>query len=582
MSRSPSLSRLQWGFGIVLSLLFGCVCVLPALWMRLDLGPDFQGIEMQATDAEFHYAARVREIQDGFLTASNVYYAGGKQQPYLQPPLPEWMITVLAWPFRLDAPRALLLSQFLFGVGVFVALLGCLFAMTRRYWWSLIGVSILLFAGFLFSGPLLPLQLLNGTATSLEFLPFSRPVNPQWSGILFFGSLWGFVTWMRSSARLPLVLASVLLAASFYSYIYVWSFLGVLYALVGIVSVWQRRVDRVRPLFWAAIGVTVAALPYVWNVWMASQHPAYAETALRLGLVERHTPVVGTLLIIGIVVAWGGWYRWRETRWAVVALIGAAFIVQNQQILTGKSIVVSHYHWYFIKPMVCALAFVLVGSWVWDRWGSAWVTARVARLLGATAVLTMIVSLGVLYQWRSFQAALPFWSAQQEAAGTLHRLREITHPGEVVYARGFIRDLVSIYTAADTYWATNAYAYLSTDLRARDAYFFDLWVDGVDAAEAERAFATDRRAELSSRIHAIAYREATGSYAAIGDAEVQKHGRAYRDFLELTTTQKLERYPLHLLVIRQDDARSPAWQELYAHSLPVVQDAFYEIRSIAP
>jgi hypothetical protein len=238
-----SLSRSQKIAWVICSTLFGFLCIFPAVAVRLDHAFGFQGIEMQGSDAEFHYAARVREIHDGFSKASNVYYAGDKSQPYLQPPLPEWVIAQLGSLFGLDAARSMILGQWLFGMAVFAVMVGCFYEITRRYWWSLIGVAVFLCAGFLSFGPFFLTSLFNGTAGHLEFLTFARPINPQWSATLFFGGLWLTSVWMRSRSRYALLGVGLLTVAAFYSYIYVWTLLGAIYVFFRDLLFCSARMD---------------------------------------------------------------------------------------------------------------------------------------------------------------------------------------------------------------------------------------------------------------------------------------------------------------------------------------------------
>ncbi|HWQ99454.1 MAG TPA: hypothetical protein VN397_01245 [Candidatus Methylomirabilis sp.] len=576
MTRLARLQQVTWALS---SVLFGIICLFPTIAMRVDPSTEFHGIEMQATDAEYHYVARVREVMDGSRKTSNVFYAGNKDQPYLQPALPEIVIASLGSFLGIDAARAYLVAQFLFGAMVFAVMVGCFLALTGRYWWSLFGVAAYAFAGFMYSGPTTLWKIIAGTQGTLEFLTFTRTVNPGWSATLFFGALWAFSVWLRSRSRKALMVTWILTVLSFYSYIYVWTLLGTIYAVIGLREVSLKHWVRVKELAALAFGLVIGFLPYGWNMWHAAHHPLYAETSMRFGLIMNRQPVFGlatSALIVLVIVCWK---KLGQMAWLVAAFAMAAVVVQNQQLITGRAIVIAHYHWYFIKPFTMILGTILVGSFVYDRWGRRHLS-KIEPIWFVAPAIIVLAAIGVLYQYRSYQAALPFWREQQKTAGVLRYLRDHTRPGDVTYATGFVRDLIPIYTSGDVYWAINAYSYLSSDERARDAYFFDLWLAGVSAGEAEKTFPTSRREELSSRIHAIYYREAAHSFGAIPDDEVRRHVEAYRAFLAEPDEQKIGTYPLTYVVFASSDSTTPAASWLRAHSDEVYHDDAFETRRL--
>ncbi|MFA5750553.1 MAG: hypothetical protein WC895_05080, partial [Candidatus Shapirobacteria bacterium] len=169
----------------------------------------------------------------------------------------EVSIAVIGGIFGLDAARSVVFTQFLYGAILFLVMTGCFYAMTKRFWWSLVGVSIYLFAGFLFSGPWVVFDLFKVPTGGFEFLTFVRPVSPLVSAPLFYGSLWGFIVWIRTRSRKGLVVAGALMACAFYSYVYAWSLLGAFYAMIGIGYVVKRDWNRVKDLAWLAGGLFV-------------------------------------------------------------------------------------------------------------------------------------------------------------------------------------------------------------------------------------------------------------------------------------------------------------------------------------
>jgi hypothetical protein len=81
---------------ILIAAVFAVVTVLPHILQRTDTRFAFRGVEIMPADAEIHYAARMREIYDGYWQTGGVFYAGFKHQPFLQPPFPEAVPALLA------------------------------------------------------------------------------------------------------------------------------------------------------------------------------------------------------------------------------------------------------------------------------------------------------------------------------------------------------------------------------------------------------------------------------------------------------------------------------------------------------
>ena len=576
------LSRVQMTAWVVVSFVFGLLAAAPALLFRIDPAADYRGIEMQGTDAEAHYAARVKEMQDGFTSAANVFYSAPKQQPFLFAPMPEWTASLIARPFGLDAPRALTLSHMVFGTAACAVMIGFFYTFSRRFWWALLSVSVWMFAGFVFSGPSMLMRIVLGTQGAISFLSFARPISPEWSALLFFGALWGFVAWIRNGSRRALVLAAVATILSVYSYLYVWTLLGPLFVIAFVRYALRRDSRRLIELTVCASIIVLASLPYAANVWAAMHHPFYEETTRRHGMVASRHIVMGAYLVFLPLLVLAFRKRLGAMAWVAGAFAVAAIIAENQQIITGRSMVIAHYHWYFVKPFTAILFVMLIGSWVYDRWGRPWFhrRAQFARNLLIVAILLMMLfGVGALYQFRSYEVARPTWRGYQSTSGALSWLRLNTHAGDVVYASGVIRELIPVYTSADVYWAINAPLYLSSDVRARDAYFFQLWLAGVSADEAEATLFTTRRTELSSWVYSIYYREA-GSYDQIPDEEVRRAVDAYRVYLARSIDERLLAYPLDYVVIAHTDPVSEGWKAIKDRSKQVYQDEAFEVRSI--
>ncbi len=571
----PSLRTPFVFTSLALGLLFAAAVLLPHALQRLDKQYPFQGIEMMAIDAENFYAARVREVADGFWSVGNAYYADLKDTPFVQPPLPEWTIAMMGRLLGLDPVMAFILAKGLFAFLLSLAMIGAFASMTGRRWESLIAVSLLLFANALLNAPWDLPAIVSGNL-SPGFLRFARPVNPQWPVTWFFLTLWIFSSWLKDRRTWTMVLAALTTLPMLYAYVYAWTYIAATIGILLLWFLWKRDWVRCRDLLVYGAMVVVAGIPYLWHLIGTARHPWYAASAMRQGLSPKREIVLGAGALLFVPLALFTRKLWPATWPFIVALAFGGLIVLNQQLLTGAYLVPHHYHWYFIQPL--ASVFFLVTTF-------ALLTQFVPRrILIAAGILicTLAVVFGFGVQWEAYQQHRRAWGEKQQAAGLINFIHSIGYPGLVVtgVADGFVDDYVPVYTSADVYATLYAHLFLVPYSRTRDVFFFRLWLKGITPEEADRRLPTDLRTELSSALYAIYYREFAGDMNAIPDAEIATIARDYRQYWALSTDQKLTLYPLHLVVIQNGDANTPAVGELRDRGEVVYADSVYTVLSI--
>ncbi len=562
---------------VFLGLVFAAIVLLPQMFQQTDPVHRFQGMDIFGADQEVYYAARVREVYDGFKGLGNVYYSAPKDLPSVQPPLPEASIAFVGKLLGVSSVGALFLSKIVLSMAVFFAFAALLFSVTGRPWISVLSAFTVLTAGALLSAPWDLPHYFNPTAYPFEFVRFSRAVNPQWSLTFFFLALLGVSEWMRTGRRLPLALALIPAAVTIYSYLYAWTYL---LSAIGLLTLWclsTRNWKRVADLaaFWTAL--IVLATPYAMHLYVVTQHPWYAASSERFGMVLRHGPLhlgVWTAVFIGFSFATKK--HWPRT-WPflpAVALAGAIAI--NQQVITGHYIVPHHYHWYFIQPMASTFAVALLLGLL---------PARIFRQPYGTVLAGLLVAasvtLAVVQQWAAYQGTRELWGRLQLASPVIHYVSANFRAGQVVYSQDVhIENLIPIYSGADVFFSGNADLMLSPIERSRYTYFFDLWLQGVTAEQVTREFPTIRRWRLSSRLKGIFYRESRGDYANIPDAEVEENIALYRAFIRLPLKQKLTTYPIAAVLTTPGDPANPVWSQFLSCTREVFAENGYSLRML--
>ncbi len=555
-----SFPRTQWIVALLIATFFGAACVLPNILQRFD--DSFDGIVIMGTDQEFYYGGRVVSVEQGDWPVANQYYSEPKDQPYLQPAVPEATIYWIGRLFGLNALTSFTVSKFFFGVLLTIVMIGAWTSITKKPWLSIVAVCTLLFANAALNAPWDILKFLETGIFSSDFLRFARPINPQWSATWFFLALWILASWIKQRATWKASLIGICMAVMLYSYVYAWSYLAATLGLLFLWYFWKREWMRISDIGIIFAWFFLLGIPYLINMWELAHHPLYAETAARQGLIHKRFAVFGAYAVAFIVASLPTRKMLPATWPLVPALAIAGLIALNQQLITGTAIVFQHYHWYFIQPLAALLILTLIFFGI-----SRFTTRNVQVLLGIILCIGTI-GFGYMQQMHAYNASEAEWDAYQIYAPVFEELSSIGTKGQVVFIskeNAHARDLITVYTPLSAYMAGNANGYLTPTTRARDAMFFELWLEDLSLAEATERFPTDLRAFVSSRLYSIYYREFAGGYENIPDDIIDQQIEAYEEYLQLSTEEKLALYPLDFIIRTAKDIDTANWQTLKSH-----------------
>ncbi len=561
---------------LALAVLFAAVVLLPHGLQRTDFAYPFKGIEIMGADGELYYAARVREVTDGYWSVGNAYYSDLKDTPFVQPPLAEWVIAMIGKVLGIGPVGAFVLMKGVFAFLIVIAVTGAFVALTGETWVALTAVALMLFANALLNAPW-DLPGIFRDSLSLGFLRFARPINPQWPMLWFFATLWMFASWMRVRSTRKIIIAALMTLMTLYSYVYAWTYIAATIGLLLLYFLIKRDRTRSKDLILFALLCIAGGLPYFWHVWVTIHHPWYADSAMRQGLVHSRHLVLGVWLLLFLPLSFCSRRLWPQTFPLLPSLAFGGLIVLNQQLVTGSALVPHHYHWYFIQPIASVTALILLFILI-----RRFLSRVVFQSLLIVACISA-VAFGFLQQQRAYRDSRVQWGEVQGAAGVLNFLDRITKPGLIVAGarEDFIDVYAPLYTSADVYALRLANLYLVSRERAEDAFFFRLWVLGITPDAADTRLFTDLRAQVSSALYAIYYRESTGDFAAIPDSDVTLVTQAYREYYDLSLTEKLKLHPLDFLVIEKGDPETPALKAFRRIGKVVYQDERFTVLSLS-
>lgn len=547
---------------ILMALLTACIVALPQISFRVDHRDDgiYQGIELLPDSP---WSPRAREVQDGHPNFGSIYYKDGKDDPYLFQPLGSMVVGYMGKIFSLDINNTLLLSRFILPFVVFLLMYGFVFAISRDKFAALSTAAVLLLAEAALSYFGVS-HLLRGISPD-DFLRIARPVNPAMIYIPFFAFLIAFWQFYRKQNWWLGALSAALLGLNFYNYFYSWTFLyafvGVLFALLLIRKKWREAFGVAS----VGLGALLFVVPYVANLYQATLHPAYTETGLRFGIIESHTPLfVGWTVVAALLIFFWKFPREeredRERYFFGLALLLAPFVTMNQQLLTGKVLQAAHYHWFFHKPIAVIFVFIVIFHIFTRHNLIAYKKALAALILaGSIAVGVFIQVNSYLYSKRDGGAVA---IERQKYGPVMDWLNEHGEKEAVVLANNEASHMVVIYTSLNVFHHRAAmYSLSATRDRLLDAIFTFYRLRDISAEEARDTFFTEREF-ISSTIYGMHYRELLGSYEAIPDEKIEDIAALYRESLVTPTPAWLERtlakYEVEYVIWDKD--ADPEWR----------------------
>lgn len=530
---------------------------------------------MMGSDQEFYYAARVRDVWDGYLFPSHPYYSDQKNLPYAQPPLPSWIYATLIGMTGQSFPLGLIVTKFLMSLALFGAMLGFSIVLSGRKWASVIVVSAVLCAWYLFTSPGSLASFVSTEMTQSGMLRFARLTHPQISMTGFFAALALIVLWTRTHAWKHAIAAGLATGVTFWLYPYAWSFLGItLLFLLGYFIIYHRK-HIVLQMQCISVGMIalLCGLPYILHTLSIQSHPFYDVFSQRIGLVHSNAFIIPIWSILSIVISWIFGKRIAPTMPYIPLLLSlTGLVVFNQQVITGVELVPAHYHWYIVHPLAVIMLILATMSFIVRKKHRQWL---------AIGSLAIFVIAGLRFQLSSYQHAQAQWGMLQSAAPAFAYMNERLNQKDSVYAQGFVRELISVYTPADTVMASNASTCcLTSTTRLEAALFFDLWVRGISAQGIENFVRTEQgKRELSSELYGIYYREQFGSYDAIKESALHMHVRNYQNYLALPLQEKINKANLTHVLLSTDARRTRQLNELLADATIIYEDDAYTLWS---
>lgn len=544
---------------IVLAIIATIIVVFPQTFFRADHITDgiYKGIELIPDSP---WSPRVREAQDGYLNFGSMYYKDGKDDPYLFQPLGSIIVAFMGDLLSLDINNTMLLSRLVLTPLVFLLMYYLVYQLSRDKLASAATATMLILAESVLSY-LGAYAVLSGFAP-IDFIRFSRPVNPAMVYIITYGFLAAFWLYYRRHSITLGVVSAVLLGLNFYNYFYSWTYLYAFGGLLVLIYLIQKNWKEAVRLGSVFVGGVIVGIPYIWNLYSATLYDTYEATAARFGVVFSHMPEFIGFTVLGSLIFMLWFPRAdKEKFYYVLALALTPIITLNQQILTGRLLQEGHYHWHFHKPVAYIIALTVIFHLL-----SKWKLETYKKLLAAVIILASIgvssfIQVYSYYKGDNDGGAVAI--ERQKYGPAMDWFNENAEPDQVVLANNEGSHITVIYTPLNVFYHRAAFYSLSaTEDRLHDILFTFYRLQGIDETNASEIFHTEERKFISHNIHGMYYRDLLGSYVAIPDEKIDAVVERYLETLPTPANEWIEtqlaQYEVDYLM--WDKELDPTWE----------------------
>lgn len=427
----PLIRKHYWA--IILALGVGFLFLLLQISFQLALGSDFKGIFRTINDDEQYYMARAREIVDGHFLLSNPYYLEHKNGQPMQFFLPDFLFGFPAIMLNIDIYVLFEVYDFILPAIIFLLVYCIFFLLIKNQFWSIFASCWMMLVQY--------------------FMYFNRPVSPQFIFPFALTLVIFLISILNSrKRRIFIILAGINFGLLFHIYYYYWTYFSVLLVLLISYYFWRKDFEHAKIFLSVFILGIIIGLPYFYQSWQALQLEVFAESMLRLGMLDTRFPSGIQIVIpaLVLVVLYLFYFKKKLNHFAFFLLAGllSALIAVNQHLITGKNLLFSS-HYEPISYFFIAFAFVYMFAQ----------SKHAIKFLRSKMVKIIFSAILIIRFFPIFSEGLQFDQGKIEAqkyAPVLSWLNNNTAKDSVVMASGGVNALIPTYTHNNVLFHENA------------------------------------------------------------------------------------------------------------------------------
>ena len=465
---NSSFLKVHW-IAIIFSLIAGFIYVAPNFIFTQSTF--YKGLPLMYTDAESFYLSRTNASYAGCVLSCNPYIKEYKDTfPFHDSSLSELILALPGIVMGLPIFKLKIIYEFLLPFILSFLVYSLVFRLTKNQWVSIFGSVFIVLGYNLFNTTDLInisdiFDIFRLKTDYTQFLSFSRPVNPQFSSLVFFAYLHILFSAIQKKNLKWFCFLAIACGFSFYVYFFVYTFIIVIQGVwIGIYIIRKEWKTMSNFILTTLAGFIIAAPQFV-EIFKLLNHPYYSTIPTEY-LIKTHIPeitLIGVLMLSVFVIVSLLYVRKFEIisneAYFTATLVFVWFIMRNEHVVSGMVMQYSHFEAYLFTPiLVIAFCFLV----------SSFLNKRYYWLISLICLIPILNSL--LIQYNSYQHWLPYAIKEQEYVLILDWLRNEIPQGKVISAPEILSELIPVYTHNYVLWAYWAGQWIHIPGRIEDIY----------------------------------------------------------------------------------------------------------------
>ena len=529
---------------IVLSIFVGAICIAPQIVAIND--SSYRGIQMFGADAEYDYVAKINQAQyDDY--SNGPFPPDQSKNYYLAPMMAERAVSLFGKVFGLSAISVNMIAKFILPSLLFLILYAFFSEMFSARPVALVApLFIILSPNLLDFKELISFFSLKTEIST--FLPYTRPISPQFSSILMFVCLWITYKFVKKEIDIKFaVIYGLISGLSLYVYIYTWSFVLVFMVIYGLHFFIIRNLQKVKLMAIALLANIITTIPFFINLLKARTDADYIDTTARIGLATTHEPIAGLFMILGfcaLLFLWPKYYLENIKRYLLYIFVSIT-IVLNQQIITGIKLQPGHFHWYIMKPFLIVVFIFLFFYYI-----NKITHGRRVRIMTIFVVAVVALS-AVIVQVNSFSSNYDVFIKDQEFAPIISHLSSNYNEKKTIWAEHRISTLILAYTKHYAPDNLHTQYYISGASRLKDMLFLENRISKIGANRIDNFSINGWNNYIVGRIFGI---DSSKQYSdeKIITSELNTLSSEYNKFKSVPLDNAIKNLKIDLLVVKKN------------------------------
>ena len=486
------------------ALFFGLVGALivaaPFFVSVFSLGQEYKGMPFLYQDSELRYLSRIHEVYDGHVALGSPMVYEYKETPTPFAPMGEYLYVFLSKIFFLSLNSTIILGKFLFPLILFLLVYFWVYVLakdieieTPRL--TAVTASSVVLLGYDFVDAGFVLDIFRNWESLFYLSLWTRLVNPITGAVLLFGFLLSLRNVIRAKPYAWLYAGAILGLMT--GYIFSFSLALATVIVLIFLLILLRRYSLAKTTAGVIIiggGINIFQFSdFIRSLFL----PSGQELALRGGLFLTHEPILSKVLLVSAVV----WFvaivfpkllkKDKSMDWQIkdselifCSLLISAFLVMNQQVVTGRTVWPQHFVQYTIPISIIALvvscAYVLSSRFIF-----------IWRFISVGIILMGFVF--GLKSVDSYTARMDDFTDRQRYQESLNWFEANTQKDCVVFSvekEYLLSDMIPAFTHCNTYHTSFTFIALPKE-RIIHNYFMWLRFNGLTVANSDNYFATN-------------------------------------------------------------------------------------------